>query len=396
MTADTHQQSILNTIDRLYDTSTDVSKWDLAMEALSNLFDARAIHMGFFDWEGQQLAFNVHRGLEGLGPKEWAAVEKLLPSDLRHAVWERYPGKPHSCRMTVDLKAFHQSAFYKQVLLPGKCEYSLGVKLDPGDGTVAYTVIMRGPEAIAFDQSDCDLLGLLIPHIKRSLALYQRFANLDFETRAAYETLDQVSTGVALLREGGQVEFANRTARNLAEENDGLNFSKGRVLIDDQEASQQVLGSTEMAVVAARKGERLPGQSIALPRPSGARPYAAMVTPLWGKHLQAHQALTSKPVAAMFLSNPDQPTETSVELLERMFGLTPAEASVLNKIVAGCTVRQSAEHLSISEYTVRHHLKSVFDKTGTRRQSEVIRLVSASPLWRAHLDKPNQIRSHLG
>jgi DNA-binding CsgD family transcriptional regulator len=45
-------------------------------------------------------------------------------------------------------------------------------------------------------------------------------------------------------------------------------------------------------------------------------------------------------------------------------------------------VPEASDHLGISEATGRTHLKRVFEKTGTARQPELVRLmlVSAAPL----------------
>ena len=62
-------------------------------------------------------------------------------------------------------------------------------------------------------------------------------------------------------------------------------------------------------------------------------------------------------------------------LLKNRFGLTPAEARVVLRLVAGDSLRSAAKALGIKYETVRTHLKSVFQKTGTRRQAELVIVV---------------------
>jgi DNA-binding NarL/FixJ family response regulator len=55
---------------------------------------------------------------------------------------------------------------------------------------------------------------------------------------------------------------------------------------------------------------------------------------------------------------------------QRPYGLTPREIEIVDAIAAGDTNRDIAVRLDISLQTVKHHLTSVFDKTGTStRQS---------------------------
>ena len=61
--------------------------------------------------------------------------------------------------------------------------------------------------------------------------------------------------------------------------------------------------------------------------------------------------------------------------LKNKFGLTPAEVRLVLRLVAGDSLRSAAKALGIQYETVRTHLKSVFQKTGTRRQAELVIVV---------------------
>jgi DNA-binding CsgD family transcriptional regulator len=68
-----------------------------------------------------------------------------------------------------------------------------------------------------------------------------------------------------------------------------------------------------------------------------------------------------------------------IDLLQRHFGLAPAEARLAFHLVAGETLRSAEVKLSISYETARTCL-SIFNKTGTCRQAElVIVILTALP-----------------
>ena len=70
----------------------------------------------------------------------------------------------------------------------------------------------------------------------------------------------------------------------------------------------------------------------------------------------------------------------SIDVLRSHFGLTPAEARLALHLVAGETLRSAEAKLSMTYETARTHLKSIFQKTGTCRQAElVVVLVTAIP-----------------
>lgn len=53
------------------------------------------------------------------------------------------------------------------------------------------------------------------------------------------------------------------------------------------------------------------------------------------------------------------------------FGLSPREREIVTAVVGGMSNREVAKHLSISEQTVKHHLKSIFEKTGVSSRVEL-------------------------
>jgi len=59
------------------------------------------------------------------------------------------------------------------------------------------------------------------------------------------------------------------------------------------------------------------------------------------------------------------------EARQRKFGLTPRELEIVSAVVAGYSNKEIAEYFKISEDTVKHHLTSVFDKTGVASRLEL-------------------------
>jgi DNA-binding CsgD family transcriptional regulator len=85
-----------------------------------------------------------------------------------------------------------------------------------------------------------------------------------------------------------------------------------------------------------------------------------------------------RPRAMLFITDPEANAPVRQQALREDFGLTPAEAAVAVEILVADGLQATACRLGISLATARTHLAHVFDKTGTRRQAELVRLVLQS------------------
>ena len=71
----------------------------------------------------------------------------------------------------------------------------------------------------------------------------------------------------------------------------------------------------------------------------------------------------------------DPAAQSLASILDRLFGLTRAEARVANSLVQGLSPKDIAAASGVALGTVRTQLKSVFAKTRSRRQAELVRLL---------------------
>ena len=115
--------------------------------------------------------------------------------------------------------------------------------------------------------------------------------------------------------------------------------------------------SAKLVVTVARGGQR--------------RPLSALVAP-FGRDGDERAAI-------VFLSDPDGGAETREQALERLFGLTPAEARLAASLASGHSLQASAKAAGVTHHTARTHLKHIFVKTQTKRQAELVRLLVGSP-----------------
>jgi len=66
--------------------------------------------------------------------------------------------------------------------------------------------------------------------------------------------------------------------------------------------------------------------------------------------------------------------------MRHIFRLTETEAEFANLLSQGVSVKEASERLCISVWTGRSHLRSIFQKTDTHRQGELIALLNQEKL----------------
>lgn len=76
------------------------------------------------------------------------------------------------------------------------------------------------------------------------------------------------------------------------------------------------------------------------------------------------------------VDDPQRMIDRNVDEVAEACGLTPTEGRMLGLIVKGMDTVEAARKLGIARTTARTHLQRLFAKTGTARQSELVRFVA--------------------
>jgi DNA-binding CsgD family transcriptional regulator len=85
--------------------------------------------------------------------------------------------------------------------------------------------------------------------------------------------------------------------------------------------------------------------------------------------------------AAVFVRKASLENPTALETIAKLYKLTAMEVRVLQSVVEIGGTPLTAEALGISETTVKTHLRNLFQKTDSRRQADLVKLLAgaASP-----------------
>lgn len=362
----------------LYDASLSTETWCHFLRRFAAFFSGFGAHLVHEDQRFPSLTVSLLVGFEhmpeAVGQARALRNLELRDEDPRYRYIARFPGKPMSCRLVVDEAELRTSRPYLEILAPSGIEYTLGVQLSDTPGVLTALGTYRGPGAEPFSQADCDWLGELIPHINRAFGLQRTFAQLGTRLQQAYELLDTFPIGIAICDQDGRLVFLNREMRTLIETGDGLAIQSGRLVPSVPTDHARLADGLKTVHAAARPSV------FNIGRPSGRPPLHCVVAAVRNRSDGLPFAIDGA-ASVIFVTAPERCREAPAELLQRLFGLTPAEARLAAALVSGASLKTAAEAIGIKGGTARSYLKTIMSKTGTNRQADLVRLILTSPAW---------------
>lgn len=247
--------------------------------------------------------------------------------------------------------------------------------LDLNPQSLSVISISGGERRRPFDEHDAAFLDLLVPHIGRAWHLHRRLIAASSAADDFATALDRFAHGVVLIDSKGRVLFMSREASRLAAMRDGLTVEHGELRAARPFETTRLRSIIAEAVATTSGAGSGAGGMLLLGRPSGRRSFVLLVSPMPARRTLI--AGIEKAAAIVFVTDPEQSVslgEDAEDAFRALFGLTPAEAKLTRLIAAGCSLTAAGAQLGLRRETVRSRLKTIFAKTNTHRQAELVRL----------------------
>jgi DNA-binding CsgD family transcriptional regulator len=279
----------------------------------------------------------------------------------------------------VDYQEFCRGRFYQEWARPqGWVDVGVAV-LERSSAGYAYLSVSRHRTHGMVDDEMRARLRLIVPHVRRAVLIGRTIGFRQAEAAAFAETLDALNAAVFLLDSGGRIVHSNTVGRELLDASDVLRAAGDRLVAANAQADQVL---TAAVTAAARSDLAVGASGIALPlvARSGAHHIAHLLPLRSGLRAQTERACGAS--VALFVRRVGMQCRPPSDLVGQTYKLTPAELRVLFAIVEIGGVPDVAARLGIAETTVKTHLGRVFEKTGTSRQADLVKIVAGfcSPL----------------
>ena len=366
-------ETALEITPQFYQAALRFEDWSAVLKRLLPIFGAAIGQVNLSDPVRMEVVAMAHAGMSEDEARTYLAISSHH-EDPRIPAVLGLPNRPLIERETIGEDAWHASTYFKEVIKPNGFDSTLGMHTPLGDEQlVAVLGFVRRLGDPPFDRTDADRMQLYIPHFRAAMQIAGLVRRLDAERRSFAAVFDRLRMATAITDRFGRPRYMNPSAEALLRSGRGVKLQSERLVAEDAETTRMIHG----AVFDAALATGIPGEGrhvIPIRGRNGTAPLVVAVSPL-DPAVQGSEP-TTEPLAVVFLLDPEARYEGDVEALERLYGLTRAEAEVMQAIAGGRRMQDIARESGRSVETLRSHLKAVYAKTGVDRQADLVRLVA--------------------
>lgn len=352
-------------IEACYDAALQPDRWPVALQLLGESLGASSCTFSTGDRLSDPFRMPRSEGHEAFAER-WIAYEPHAPDPH---LTKAHDFRPSGVAFILEQDVITDEeratgAYYAQIAIPADRPWWAGVGFEVA-GTKWCLPLYRSAARGPFTVGEATYAATVASHLARivSLALQVREAGVS-ET---LDVLESLRHPALVLDTAGAVTEFNDAARALL--GPGLTVHRGRLLALDHASNVRL-----QALIATSLG---PDGASAVSRPIiiQCEDHADVVvtaTPLTA-HASSYFA-TGRLLLTLKLTTPPS---LDVSELKALFELTTAEARLAERMSSGCDLGTAASAIGIGRETARTQLRSVFAKTGVRRQAELTALLAA-------------------
>ncbi len=370
------ESELLQLVGLIYDAAVERSVWPEVLARIAQITHSASAAL-LLDLPGDHEAASTPEWIEhGLDPEftrlfaehywqhdPWAG--RMSPRDRGLAL----PG-----RAVLGLRELRTTGFYADCWKRFGYLDSFSVSLRfRGSGLTCALSGVREERAGEYKDHELERLQPLGPHLERAIAIDARLSAARTLSGTLTHALDRLEVGVLMIDDAGRVLQANSAAERLLAAADGLYAPLTGVGAADARTTRELRRLLGEASRTGAGAGLAAGGWLRLPRPSGRPDLIAMITPA---RAGESGVLHARTVALVFVTDPESRPPAGREALRRIWPFTHAEADLAYRLMAGLSLQQSADLARVSRNTAKSHLASVFAKTGTHRQGELIALLA--------------------
>jgi len=356
-------------LERIYEGPLETVPCSSAMMLLRRCIDANGSVLILRPAQAHTMAVIIRD--RGAGPKVSSSVYTRFPIFSLDLFVGLPPDQVVTLDEIVDPRKYTRGEFFRQYVEPRSVRYILGADIHGEEGREFRLRFTRPTDLEDFSASDKALVQALIPHFKRALNLHTRLGQMETEMKLYANVMCSMLVGSVILDGAGAVLRSNSVAQAILAESDGLRLGAGGLSAEYRSEDRELQRLIRQALGMPADQPAI-AEALSVTRPSGRAPLSLLIRPI---PLSECSDGPNRPTAAVFVRDPEKKLHPSFELVQRLFHFTPAEAKLALLLADGLSLDEAADEMAVRKNTARAHLRSIFSKTGVKRQITLVRLL---------------------
>jgi DNA-binding CsgD family transcriptional regulator/PAS domain-containing protein len=375
-------QSYSDSLDLVYRCLEDAREWRRVCEHLRAATGSESIHLFALDHRHGTLSYSDGANLPVEGElaymQRYRFIDPRMPLVMRGGLHEWM-----HCHESLDDDFVARDPFYQEFLLPYGRRYASACKLVAGDDATVILSTLRTPAQGPLPASAVAFIDALLPHLSRVVRIGIRDFVYSTQALVGRMLVNKLRQPVILMTPGGDVMHANDAARRLLGTTALVRVTEGRLSLAGDAGPELLRCCNELeralkagGGAAAEPVAEFQSLQVSAGHDSGEQLYAffTLLPPQ-----EAMGAFGLRPVVMLLFYHPASAPAIDSSLLFAVFGLTPAECRIATALAEGRSLKEIARLHGTQHDTVRKQLRSIYQKTATNRQPELVRLLLHLP-----------------
>lgn len=364
----------------IYGAATGVRPWKDPLETLSLHLDLWGIQIIGVDKRTGTLMFSLEGGVHPPAAaldylRSYHAINpRLAPSMAMPAdQWMH-------CHEHFDDDFVATSPFYQDFLIPHGGRYLSGRKLIEDDAHLVFFGALRAQGKLPLSAGEIALLDRLYQHFKHACEIFIHLRQAYSEMSVAGQLLNGFQYPMLLVDHTRGIWFRNDAADRMLNQ-PGLLIERNGLLMCSKASADtkltEVIHGLQLDHPSKANQTSNQRKIVRLQDDFVDKPMLMYVSALRPEQIMGAFGHSAR--ALLIIYDPNQQATLDPFIIAESFRLTPAEARVAVHIARGRSAQEIAEHGRVSLATVRSQIRAVLTKTGTSRQSDLVRLITSIP-----------------
>lgn len=366
------EDAIDGLIGQLYEAALSPELWHPTLLRMGSVIGADAFHL--FAWDqgadSARLALISHPHFLDVIRKFDEYYGKI--DVVRERALSVAPGHFFVTQDHFNERFIRGNEWFQDFMIPNEMCWSIGGTVPVEQQVHTVLAMLRANDRGRYEAEELERAHRIWAHFKRATSLFIQTESVRQRAAIGESGLDQMEIGILTTDDRGRVLYSNRLGDAIIRASRTLRVRQG------------AFGSTDPAVDASLQtaiktaAERGRSSSLTVADSNGVQSDLLLtVSPI--RESSSTWSVLLKPAALVLLRSRTRQRMLSGQQLVQLFRLSPAEARLARALALGKTPEEFATECELSMATVRTQLRKVFEKTGTARQAELMKLLVSVP-----------------